>query len=167
MPSEENIAISGRITHPEDSKPDIKHPDCCEAYTQEVTKFYQRLKELQEHIPARIDEIMQKLGTIEKQVTLQAGVIQGLSKGLANLTSQPNQSSQLKPADESDSKFPKIGKYEVWIEKTSKMGQQFFSTEDPETVKTISAMGKQAPQGYVIFPNSLHIANFFPPKRKW
>jgi len=139
------------------------HPDCCEAYTQELTKVYGRLKELQEHNTARMDEVMQKLGTIEKQVTLQAGVIQGLSKGLANLTTP----SQLKPADDTNLGFPKIGKPETWQSATSKKtGETYYWTNDPVTVKTVRDLGVNAPQGYKIYDDRPDTAQYFPPRKR-
>ena len=139
------------------------HPDCCEAYTQELTKVYGRLKELQEHNTARMDEVMKKLEAIQKEIGLQGGVVQGLSKGLANLTSP----SQLKPVDDSNLGFPKHGKPESWQSATSKeTGDTYYWTSDPATVKIIAELGKQAPQGYKIYPDKPNIAYYFPPKKR-
>lgn len=106
--------------------------------------------------------ILTEVKEIKNEVSLLSGIVEGLSRGLANLTTP----SQLKTADESGSKFPKIGKPETWNDATTKQGDIYYWTSDPDTVKIIHDLGSQAPQGYKIYPDRPGSANYFPPQRK-
>jgi hypothetical protein len=133
------------------------------------------IQELSEKIEAYIKAVtetrmMVEVGytEIKKEIGLLGACVQGLSKGLANLTSQPNQlPNQLKPVDDSNLGFPKLGKPETWKESTTKQGDPYYWTSDPETVGKIRDMGINAPQGYKIYPDKPGSANYFPPTRKW
>ena len=103
---------------------------------------------------------------IKKEIGLLGACVQGLSKGLANLTSQPNQlPNQLKPVDNTNLGFPKLGKPESWQSATSKKtSETYYWTNDPATVKAVRELGINAPQGYKIYDDRPDTAQYFPPK---
>ena len=135
------------------------------------TEAYMAIQELSEKIEVYIKAVtetrmMVEVGytEIKKEIGLLGACVQGLSKGLANLTSPP---SQLKPVDDTNLGFPKIGKPETWQSATSKKtGETYYWTNDPATVKTVRELGINAPQGYKIYDDRPDTAQYFPPKKR-